>query len=122
MKPLFLHIEGALSIPKDQQLILELAQLGATRWFRMEAVAEPKPGLVLRPIEDTLVPGDENEFLDFLKELGRMYAGKISGEFEVWWPMAVESGPQWWELDEEGKVFVQESDIIRGERKQYKER
>lgn len=119
----FLHIQGVLSIPKDPQLVNELAQAGAARWFRMETQnLDGTPGLVLKPLENILTPGEENELLDFLKELGEKFPGKITGEFEVWWPMAVESGPQWWELAEDGTLFVQESDIVRGEKKKYKEK
>lgn len=116
----FLHLEGMLNVPRD--LILEignnLASRGIINWFR--AVHE-EGKLLLKPSLETLSPGEEHEFLDFLEELGQKYPGKIVGEFEVWWPMAVDSGPQWWELGEDGKVYVTESDIIRGEKKQYKE-
>ena len=73
-------------------------------------------------VDDIISPGEDDDFLDFLKELGQEFQGKISGEFEVWWPMAVQSGPQWWSLEPDGTLYVQESDIVRGEKLPYKER
>lgn len=66
-----------------------------------------------------LVPGQEEDFLQFLYTLGKTLAGKALARIQVWWPMCPESGPQWWELDEWGKLYVTESEIVCGERKQY---
>jgi hypothetical protein len=121
----FLYLEGCLHIPRDPQIIselIELAKQGLAGWFKMESVAEEGGGLLLKTREECLSPGEEHEFLDFLERLSQKYHGKIYGEFEVWWPMAVESGPQWWELSEDGTLYVTESDIVRGDRKPYKEK
>jgi hypothetical protein len=120
----FLRIQGHLQIPRDLavvQELIELARQGAANWFRAVPVPPELGGLQLEAVEDCLSPGEEHEFLDFLYMLGQKYTGKISGEFEVWWPMAIESGPQWWNLEPDGVLYITESDIIRGERKPYKE-
>jgi hypothetical protein len=118
----FLHIQGYLLVARDQQIIqelIELAKTGAGSWLKATPVALDAYSIKLEAVEETLSPGEEHEFLEFLHMLGEKYPGKISGEFEVWWPMAVESGPQWWQLDKDGKLYITESDIIRGERAPY---
>jgi len=66
-----------------------------------------------------LLPGQEESFLQFLYTLGKTLPGKVLTRIQVWWPMCPESGPQWWELDELGNLYVTESEIVPGERKQY---
>lgn len=78
-----------------------------------------KDGLALVVKENSLQPGDEDEFLKFLNELAKAVPS-VSGELEVWWPMAIESGPQLWKLAA-GKLLITESDIVWAEPQAYKE-
>lgn len=119
----YLNITGSLQLPKDPRVLgelVEMAKSGLANWFTMEGSQEE--GLRLVAVQDALTPGEEHQMLDFLWELGQRFGGKISGELEVWWPMAVDSGPQWWNLEPDGVLYITESDIVRGPKLPYKEK
>lgn len=115
----FLYLDGYIRVPKEH--LMEAGNLlierGILHLFR---AATDSGHLVLQPVPETLSPGEETEVLDLLELLGQRHPGQIVAHFEVWWPMVVDSGPQWWHLDDDGKVYVTESEIVRGDKKQYK--
>lgn len=118
-----LSVEGELRVhgPTTQRMSELLPSLlRVAKKHNVQLVASTdETGLFFRLADNTLAPGDEEEFLAFLAEIGREFGGAVSGELEAWWPMCVSAGPQWWTLEENGKLFITESDIVRGEKKPY---
>jgi len=110
----FLAVDGALLVTPEMPVINTLYEL-ALKYDVQTQLVKKESGLSLVVGEDTLGVGEEGNFCEFLASIGRAVPGKVVGELEVWWPMALESGPQWWTLNEAGQLFVTESEIVRGE-------
>lgn len=113
----FLNVSGGLNVPNDGSCMSTIVDLA--RKHHAHVVLVKRAGLMLESIPNSIEPGDEGEFLRFLFELGKATLGQVHGEYEVWWPMAVESGPQWWSIEENGRLYVVESQIVRGAPQEY---
>jgi len=108
----FLHVTGGLSLPNDTKELAKLHELVMKHYAPVELVS--KNGLMLAVRPNSIEPGDEQTFFAFLYDVGKAFRGTVHGEFEVWWPMAVESGPQWWTVEpEHGRFTITESTIVR---------
>lgn len=108
----FLHITGGLSLPNDTKELARLHDIVMKHHAPVELVARNGRLLAVRP--NSIESGEEGLFLLFLYEVSKAFRGAVHGEFEVWWPMAVESGPQWWTIEpEHGRFTVTESTIVR---------
>jgi hypothetical protein len=114
-----LHITGSFPVPTEDTTVLNtLYALVLKHSVPVQLVSGSK-GLQMEVTPEKLHPHEDADFLSFLAEVGKELPGKIVGELEVWWPMAVDTGPQWWTLDEAGKLFVSEGEITRGEPQPY---
>lgn len=114
----FLIVEGNMVVPRDVSVLKTLAEITAKHGMPA-SLEQDDNGFKLFVNRDSLHVGEEDNFCDYLLEIGKTLPGKVVGEFEVWWPMAESSGPQWWTLNEVGQFFVTESELIRGEPKLY---
>lgn len=70
-------------------------------------------------IVEDLEPSDLDRLKSFLQLVGKTMPGFLIGEVEIWWPMCIDSGPQWVELRDTGELYVTESEIVRGEPQKY---
>ena len=107
-----------MTVPRDVSILRILAEITAK--YQVPAGLEQRDGGFLLTVgRDSVHVGEEDNFCDYLHEVGQTLPGKVVGEFEVWWPMAEVSGPQWWTLNEAGQLFITESEIVRGEPTRY---
>jgi hypothetical protein len=116
----FLCITGSFPIPTTNgtSVFNSLYALTLKHHAPVQLVKK-EDGVHMEVTPDVLEPGDDYAFLAFLADVGKELPGQVVGELEVWWPMVVDSGPQWWSLDEAGKLFVTEGEITRGEPQPY---
>ena len=115
----YLVLEGALNVKSDAQTLMDLGQLTLKYLAPVKMMKNAEGQTTLVAVEEAICPGEEEAFLHFLYDVGQTMPGQVVGEFEVWWPMCIVVGPQWWKLNEAGQLTIQESDIVRGEEKPY---
>lgn len=107
-----LHVQGQLWLREPNQSDEDIKKLGTLVSDNELPLALGKdPDGKWRVVITGLEEGEEDHLLRNLALIGKELPGLLSGGFEVWWPFAVESGPQRWILDKGGKLCVYESSI-----------
>lgn len=102
-----LHIIGRLKINDTPEKMQRLAEL--VEEFEAPVKLEQDHGWWLAPRD--VHADDEDTLKNFLARVARELPGLLVGSLEIWWPFAIESGPQKWEMDALGHLLVSESDI-----------
>lgn len=113
-----LTVSGMMSVESSTDTLNKLYALAVKHQVKVSLVPTDA-GICMKVQEDSVFPGQEDEFLNFLFEISQTLPGKVEGEFEVWWPGARESGPQWWTLEADGVLLITEGEVVRGEPQKY---
>lgn len=123
-----LIVKGSLAVvddPRVQAYITDrLSSLGdfdELFLFERKEDDQPSGALQFSVRAEVLDVGAETLLLQLLRDLGQAVPGRVVGELEVWWSGCVDSGPQWWILEPDGQLFIQESEVVRGEKNLYGE-
>lgn len=113
-----LHISGKIKINATDEAMVRLSSLVAE--FELPLLPSITDGeWTLRIKEDELDADLEEPFKHFLVRAGKELPGTLVGGVEVWWPFAIESGPQLWVISPEGHVFISESSVVWDEPKRF---
>jgi hypothetical protein len=109
-----LQVTGRLRVTDPKPIRMEyLSELVAKFDAPIRLVRDSHDGSFVVELKSltALHTSEEAHFKDFLLAVGRELPGLLVGFFEVWWKLAVEAGPQRWELTENGELLIHESRI-----------